>query len=229
MLLNKKFAYRDLERVTRPDGFRHYIDPDNGQALTSVTTILSETADKTALLEWRAWVGDKKADQIRNDACALGNLMHLHLENFVLGEERPRGTMPIRVMAKNMSDQIINKGLCHVDEVWGCEVILHTPGGWAGTTDLVGLWKGKPAILDYKTSKKMKKYSSTIVQDYCAQGSAYRISHNSLHGTDIQTVVIFMVDRDLNFETFVVEGNELQKATTRWYQRVAAYQNKISQ
>jgi len=226
--LVQPYAYCSLERITRPDGVRHYIDPDTGKHLPSITTILSQTADHTELLEWRERVGDKKADQTRDDALALGNLMHEHLENHVMGIPRPKGNNYIRLLSRNMSDKIINGGLCHVDEVWGCEVPLYIPGLFAGTTDLVGVYKGVPAILDYKTAKKMKLQSHKVVQDYICQTTAYAMAHNFHYGTNIETCIIFMVDRDLNFDTFVIEGKEFYNAVVRWESRVIQYYNNFA-
>lgn len=221
MNIVRPYPYRTLDRITRADGVRHYVCPDTGALLPSVTTILAATSDDRWLLEWRARVGERRADRIRDDACALGTLMHTHLENHVLGIPRPRGNNLVRVAAERMSDVVIQKGLCHVDEVWGLEVALHAPGLYAGTTDLVGRYQGVPAICDYKTTKTMKTRAD--IQDYMIQASAYCVAHNALHGTDISTCVVFMVARDLSFRTFVLRGAEFDRAVAQWEQRVVEY------
>ena len=61
------------------NGGRHY-DID-GDKLPSVTTILSATQspEKKASLEaWKAKMGDKIADQIRDRAAARGTAMHTY-------------------------------------------------------------------------------------------------------------------------------------------------------
>jgi hypothetical protein len=225
MKIIKRYPYRDIKKITQPDGVRHYIDPDNGELLPSVTTILSSTANQKELLEWRLRVGDKKADEVRDEATGLGTLMHTHLENHALGIPRPRGTNIVRKLAEKMSDQIIQHGLIHVDEIWGLEVALHAPKLYAGTTDLVGIYNGVPAIMDYKTTKTMK--SRAKIQDYMCQASAYTLCHNFHFGTDIKTCVIFMVDRQFKFQTFVLEGKEFDIAVKQWEERVVQYHNKI--
>lgn len=220
---NKQFAYHTLERVTHPDGNRYYVCPDGNQ-LSSVTTILGATEDKTGLMEWRAWVGDKKADQIRDDACALGTLMHTHLENWMMDIERPRGSNLVRQMATNMADVIIERGLVNVDEVWAMEEMLYFPKLYAGTADLIGLHKGEPAIFDYKTTNKMK--SKDKIQNYVCQLAAYALAHNELFGTNIQKGVIFMVARDLSFQEYVFEADEFRKGTDEWLARLDAFFNQ---
>jgi len=217
---NKQFTYPTLERITQEDGTRHYIC-DKGIPHASVTTILSATEDKTGLLEWRAWVGDKKADQIRDEATGLGSLMHTHLENYMMGEERPGGSNLVRQMAKNMADTIIERGLVNVNEVWAMEEMLYFPGLYAGTADLIGLHQGEPAIMDYKTTKAMK--SKDKINNYACQLAAYALAHNELFGTQIKKGVIFMVARDLSFSEYVFEGEEFEKAINEWLDRLDVF------
>ena len=221
--INKKFDYPTLERVTLENGNRHYLC-DKNIPHSSVTTILSATEDKTGLLEWRAWVGDKKADQIRDEACGLGSLMHTHLENWMEGIERPRGNNVVRQMANNMADTIINCGLVNVSEVWAMEEMLYFPGLYAGTADLIGIHNGEPAIMDYKTTNKMK--SKDKINNYACQLAAYALAHNELFGTNIKKGVIFMVARDLKFEEYVFEGEEFEAAIKEWMDRLDMFFSK---
>lgn len=220
MLINKKFSYEKLERVTSESGSRYYVSPQ-GDNLSSVTTILGATSYSPELDAWQKRVGLKEAERIRVEATGLGSLMHEHLENHVQGIERPRGTNMVRVMARNMADQIIQKGLPNVDEIWGIEEILYSPGRYAGTTDLVGIHEGKQAIMDYKTSKKMKKRANIV--DYSLQGAAYALAHDEIHGTNIERVVVFMVSRDLEFQEFIWEGDELAEAKELWNNRLEVF------
>lgn len=219
--INRLYHYREIERVTAPNGFRHYVCPDTGEKLPSVTTILDKTADKQHLIEWRERVGEEAAERIKKEATGLGGLMHTHLENWVQGIARPGGTNLVRQMASRMADVIIKRGLPAVEEVWGMEVALHFPYLYAGTTDLVGVWNGKPAIMDYKTAKKLRTRDQIV--DYFNQGVAYCLAHNWQFDTDIKTVVIFMVDRDCNFREFVLEGGEFNRTCDQWQERLDVF------
>lgn len=220
MEIKKLYEYEKLERVTHENGSRYYVSPQ-GDHLSSVTTILSATSYSPELEAWQNRVGLVEAERVRVEATGLGSLMHTHLENYVMGEERPGGNNMVRVMAKNMADQIIERGLCNVDEVWGMEEILYSPGKYAGTSDLIGVHKGSPAIMDYKTCRKMKKKSS--ITDYSLQGAAYALAHDEIHGTKIEKVVIFMCSRDLEFAEYIWEGEELEKAKELWQMRLKAF------
>ena len=58
-----------VERV-EIDGVRHYATP-SGMKYKSVTTILGEKTDKTALMEWRKRVGEVEANKISTQAGSL--------------------------------------------------------------------------------------------------------------------------------------------------------------
>ena len=130
-----------------------------------------------------------------------------------------------------MAAEVILKGLCHVDEFWGTEVPLYYSGLYAGTTDLIGTWKGKPAILDFKQSNKVKKRE--YISDYFLQLAAYAAAHNEMHGTTIDTGVILMavqpkLQADGTYSTpeyleFVVEGTEFAYWADEWMKRVELY------
>ena len=205
MLLKNRFEYKTLEKITYPSGARHYICPVSGGKLPSVTTILDKTAgEKKELLEWKKRVGDAEAERIKNEALALGTLMHTHLENHIMGIPRPGGNNMARVMAEKMADQIIERGLVNVNEVWGSEIMLYQTELYAGTTDLTGLYHNKEAIMDFKNAKKIRKRD--MIEDYFLQVAAYGVAHNELYGTNISTGVIFMASREYDFESFVIEG-----------------------
>jgi genome maintenance exonuclease 1 len=200
--------------------------PDTNTLLPSVTTVLDSTMDKSGILEWKEFVGEKKANLVKKEATDLGSLVHEHIEKHVMNIERPSGNNIIRIQSKKMADQIILNGLQHVNEVWGQEVGLYYPGLYAGTTDLVGVYKGKEAIMDHKTAKKIR--SPDMIQAYYFQIAAYAMAHNHLFNTNIKTGVIFMVDRDFNYKDFYIDEYEMEKNQELFLQKVEEYANKIA-
>jgi genome maintenance exonuclease 1 len=227
MNLISAYHYRALERVTEANGVRYYLCPDTGKKLFSVTTILSATGEKKQLIEWKERVGERKAEQEKQEALGLGSLMHTHLERHILGEPRPTGNNYVRLLAQRMADQIIHRGLVHVDEVWGSEVALYTPRLYAGTTDLVGRYKGEPAIMDFKTAKKLR--SRDMIDDYFLQLGAYGVAHDEVYDTRIETGVIFMVSRDCKFQEFVVERQEFTDCKLRFMERLRQFRHRSPQ
>ena len=224
-MLVEKFTYPTLKRVTAKNGQRQYTGEDN-QPVPSVTTVLSDTGDKTALINWRKRVGDAEANRVSQEAAGLGTKVHNALEKFVLVEDYEiKGNNVVSVMARDMLNVMIEKGLSQVDEIWGVEVALLAKGLYAGTSDAVGMFNGVESIIDFKTSKKIKKRE--WIEDYFMQGCAYALAHNEMFGTNIKQVAILMVDREANYKDFVIEGDEFEEYCTKWARRLADYYNKV--
>jgi genome maintenance exonuclease 1 len=223
MKITSPYVYNELSSVTNKEtGKRFYVCPE-GHQLASVTTILSATKDMSGLLEWRKRIGDKKADEEVKAATSIGSVMHRDIEHYIRGEERLKGGNLIRKMARQMANNIIEQGLIHVDEVWGIEVPVYFSGSYAGRSDLIGVYKGVPCIMDFKNSKKIKKRE--WVHDYFMQGCAYALAHNNMFDTNIQQMVIFMASRDMQFETYVLEGEEFNYFMGQWIQRLEDWYN----
>jgi genome maintenance exonuclease 1 len=233
-MIIQKFNYEEISRKDI-DGKRHYLTP-TGDAVPSVTTILDKTKSeesKQALFEWRNRVGEEKAQQITTEAASRGTRMHKWLENFVkLDDAGEPGTNPFSKHSYLMAQEIIEKGLSQVNEFWGVEVPIYYPEIYAGTTDCVGIWNGKPAIIDFKQSNKVKKRE--WIEDYFTQLCAYSEAHNKVHGTNINCGVILMaVKPEINdkgivtsppqYLEFVVEGVEWENYKQRWWDRVEDY------
>ena len=177
-MLETKYEYPKLKRVTAKSGQRQYTGDDNNP-VPSVTTILSATGDKTALINWRKRVGDAEATRISTEAAGLGTKVHNALEKYILLEEYEiKGNNHISVMAKSMVTEMISKGLAKVDAIYGVEVGLIAKGLYAGTSDAIGMYEGEEAIIDFKTSKKIKKRE--WIEDYFMQGCAYALAHNTV-------------------------------------------------
>ena len=224
-MLVSKYDYPALRRVQTKKG-RQYVGEDE-KPVPSVTTILGDTGDKTALIAWRKRVGEAEATRISNESAGLGTKVHNALEKFILQEDYEiKGNNHISVMAKNMVNEMIEKGLVKVNELYGVEVGLIAEGLYAGTADGIGMYEGDEAIIDFKTAKKMKKRE--WIDDYFMQGCAYALAHNEMFETDIKKVAILMVDRESNFKDFVIEGEEFEKYCDKWSDRLADYYSKNS-
>ena len=188
-LIINKYDYKEIKKQS-VDGRRLYACPD-GNAVASVTTILDATKDKTHLIAWRKRVGEQKAKEITTEASGVGTRMHKYLEDYVeSGNWVEPGSNPYAKQAHSMATQIKDNVMNDI-EIWGSEVQLYHPKIYAGTTDLVGTYKGQPAIMDFKQTNKPKK--KEWVEDYYLQLTAYALAHNELYGTDIKEGHVFIV------------------------------------
>jgi len=225
-MLKNKFEYPSLRRETQSNGKRQYVG-DDSIPVPSVTTVLSETGDKTALLNWRKRVGDAEANRVSKEAAGLGTKVHNAIEKYILQEEWDTfGNNHVSVLAKTMTTEMIENGLSKVDELWGVEVGLIAAGLYAGTSDAIGIYEGEDAIIDFKTAKKIKKRE--WIEDYFMQGCAYALAHNEMMGTEIRKVVILMVDREGKFAEFSIKGDEFDEYCNKWSDRLADYYAKVS-
>lgn len=223
MYIPNKYTYEPFKRIDTPEG-RRYVTPD-GEKLPSVTTILSSTTPeekKKALQEWRNRVGHKQAQAITTEAAGRGTRMHKWIEDFIkTGQIGVPGSNPYSQQSHKMAQSIIYEGLSKCNEFWGTEVSLYFPKIYAGTTDLVGVHDGEPAIMDHKQSNKLKK--KEWIDDYFIQLAAYAAAHNEVHGTNIRKGVIFMCTADNIYQEFIISGAEFDMWTDRWFERVEQF------
>jgi hypothetical protein len=219
--LVERHAYSTIERES-VDGKRLYATPD-GRRVPSVTTILSQTKDMTHLHAWRKRVGESEAQRIATESANIGTVMHKSLERHVLGQDRTPGSNLIQQKAHEMANVIIEHGLKGVEEVWGSEINLYYPELYAGTTDLVGVYNGAPAIMDFKQSRRLKK--TEWVEDYYLQLVAYAEAHNKLFGTRIRTGRMFICTQANEYQSFEID--DYDKWCDRWYRRVEQYYKSV--
>jgi genome maintenance exonuclease 1 len=229
----EKIQYRSCQQINDPvTRKRVYLTPD-GDKTPSVTTILSATKDMTALNEWRDRIGHDKAQQITTEAASVGTAMHANLERFLCGMERQPGNNPVHVKANAMAEVIITNGLVHLDEVWAMEQSLYFPGLYSGTTDLVAVYKGNPAVCDHKQTNKPKK--AEYVEDYYMQLMAYILAHNEVYGTDIREGHVFMCSRGTDplkpggevYQQFDLSPKDFNKYQDLWLGKVEEYYTKV--
>jgi genome maintenance exonuclease 1 len=212
MKLNTKFNYPKSMRSIY-NGSRHY--EVGGEKLPSVTTILSLTKsqkDKDALNKWKKDVGFANATS-----------MHAYVEAILLG--RMNGELIEEVnLPKKMAETIVTNGINdHVDEIYGCEVVLHYPNLYAGTADAISNFDSKMAVLDFKQSNKPKQREWSSINEYFLQLCLYAMAHDKVYGTNIKTGVILMCTPNLLFQKFQIEGQEFENLKGEAMRRVDAY------
>ena len=191
------------------DGVRYYSLP-SGEKFKSVTTVLSEKMDKTALYEWRARVGKEEATKITVQAGRRGTSVHAIAERYVLNEENfYKKEMPSNI---DMFNQIKPKIDKHIDNIYGVELPLFSRSlKAAGKTDLIAEYNGIPSVIDFKTSRKLKK--PEWIQNYFIQATIYSMMFESLYKINIpQIVILIAVDHEKEPQQFIMDrGNFVNK------------------
>ena len=192
-----------------------YLDSKNNP-VPSVTTVLNKTSNKKdSIQQWRNRVGEEEANRIIKQSTDIGTMVHEALELYLNEQEwRNFSDNEDGVLAERMTEKFIESGLNSITEVWGLEVGLILDGLYAGTADCVGKINGVPSLIDFKTARKMKKRE--WIEDYFLQCCAYANAHNVMFDTDINQIVILMIDRNLIFQEFIVKPTEFNILTRLW-------------
>ena len=219
------YEYGNFSSEDRKEG-RFY--DCNGTKLPSVTTILSATKkDKESLTRWIERVGEEEANRIRDEAAARGSHVHYILEKQIvhgdLWDYRPDSGEEKR--AYKMACKIMDEGFPRISQVYGCEVSLYNPDKYAGRADVVGVFEGEPAIMDFKQTNTPQQRAWS--EEYFWQLAAYALAHNEVYGTNIQKGVILMCSVDLIYQEFVIQGDEFKRCADLWLERVAEYQKEV--
>ena len=219
--ITSPYPYKEFKRKS-VNGKRLYENP-YGDPVPSVTTILDKTKPKEkreALNRWKKRVGPENAQRIVTEAANVGTIMHNILEHWVKNEEYSGDSI---LQAKMMADTVKQNIEADLNEVWGSEVNLCYPQLYAGTTDLVGVYKGKPHIMDFKQTNKPKKRE--WIDDYFMQAAAYGMAHNEVFETKIQHAAIFMCSRDCDWQLWEVGPEEFKQWEEKWAKRVEEFYN----
>jgi hypothetical protein len=167
------------------DGRRFYKTPNGNYQ--SITTLLSNLS-KAGISAWRKRVGATEANRISTKASRQGTAVHGLCEQYIKNEEGfLTESMPHLV---EMFDSILPL-LDRIDNVHVTEGALYSDElGLAGRTDLIAEFDGKLAIIDYKTSRRIKTWS--MCHSYFMQGAFYAHAYEERTGIPINNIVIIM-------------------------------------
>lgn len=191
-------GYEDLNAETGASG-RKYLAP-NGVSYPSVTTVLSILSEES-IRAWRARVGEEEANKVSARASGRGTRVHLICEKYLDNEEDfAEGFTPdVLQTFLTMKETFDNR----ISAVYAQEAALYSEYlGLAGRVDCVGVFDGKLSIIDFKTSKKLKKRD--WINNYFIQESAYAIMWEERTGTPVtQLVTIIGCDGEDEAQVFV--------------------------
>jgi CRISPR/Cas system-associated exonuclease Cas4 (RecB family) len=210
-----------LTRETTESG-RKYFTPE-GNAYPSITTVLG-ILGKEAIIEWRKRVGEEEANKVSRQASTRGTAVHKLAEDYVDNKPDWKGKhMPANIATFNSIKPILDEKL---DNIWMQEVFLYSDKlKCAGQVDCIGEWEGVLSIIDFKTSRRVKKKED--ITNYFIQMCFYAAAFLERTGIAIkQAVVVMAVDDNepLIFKVNTYEYLEHFIAVRKKYKEM--YENK---
>lgn len=194
------YNFPKLERI---DGEpRLYITPE-GAKLPSVTSVTGFTT-KEGIQQWRNKVGEAEANKISKKASSRGTTVHNLAEKYILGDQEfdyyYKKAMPDAIDLFHKIRRILNNDVTSIHaletSIWSNYLKV------AGTVDCIGLYKGKLAVIDFKTASKPKE--ERWIEHYFMQTSAYACAWYELTKEPINTLVV-IVANDVDSQAQIFE------------------------
>ena len=181
-------------------GLRFYETP-TGEKYPSITTVLGKQPGKQkGLQEWRDRVGAKQAQIISGKAARRGSVFHNIVENYLQDEDisdfKQQNFMAWCMFGEMKShlDEKINEVVLQEQTMFSSKFKV------AGRCDLIGVYKDKLSVVDFKTTTTTKK--EEWIGDYFIQCAAYASMFEEHTGEPVEDVVIMMVAEDGEIQLF---------------------------
>ena len=178
-----------LEKLTRSneDGKRIYRTP-TGEGYPSVTTVLG-ILGKEDIAKWRKRVGEEEANRISTQAARRGTAVHKLCEDYLDNDpDYSKKHMPANIQMFNTMKPILDE---RINNIWYQECFLYSNElQTAGQVDCIAEWDGELAVVDLKTSRKLKK--EEWILNYFMQVSFYAKAFEEMTGTPVKKGVVFI-------------------------------------
>ena len=177
-------------------GIRLYNLP-NGDWVPSITSVTS-FYNRQIFINWRKRIGVEEANKITKKATTRGTDFHEAVEVYMRNNEinwddfRPL-TQFMFHHAKPYLDKINN---VHAIERTLCSEYL----GLAGRVDCIAEYEGELAVIDFKTSEKIKP--EKWLENYFVQEMFYATAYYELTGIPVKKLITIMVTPGGDVEVF---------------------------
>ena len=174
--------FQPLKRIDGPNG-RVYQTP-TGKAYPSVTSVTG-LLGKDEILAWRKRVGEEEANRISARASNRGTKIHSYCESYLLSEEFNVSDFDLHMFNS------IKPHLDKIDNIHALESKLYSDHlQVAGTVDCIGEYEGKLSVIDFKTSRRIKRKED--IPGYFIQCSAYAVAFEERTGIPVPRLTIIM-------------------------------------
>ena len=207
----------DLEAQTI-DGTRFYKVP-SGKMYPSITSVTS-FYNREIFINWRKKVGEEEANKITRESTFRGTKYHDVVEHYMNnGDIKDLKILPFIKFLFLQS----KKNLDRINNIHALEKSLYSDYlGLAGRVDCIAEYDGELAVIDFKTSKKIKP--EKWIENYYVQETAYACMYYEMTGIPVKKLITIMVAE--NGECVVYEKRdkgEYIKLLTRYIKKFVDY------
>ena len=178
----------DLElKKKEVDGIRLYNLP-NGDWVPSITSVTS-FHNREVFRKWRQRVGDAEANRITKESTTRGTDYHEAAQAYLENRELDwNNYLPLTEFMFKSSQPYLDK----IGKIHAIERTLYSEYlGLAGRVDCIAEYDGELAIIDFKTSKKIKP--EKWIEQYFVQETAYACMYYELTGIPVEKLITIMV------------------------------------
>ena len=151
---------------------------------------IRDSYNRQTFIKWRKRVGEEEANKITKVATERGTKFHDLVEKYLLNEDinSLKDVLPTTKARLIAARESLNK----IDNIHALEKPLYSEYfGIAGRVDRIAEYDGDLAIIDFKTSKKVKP--EKWCQNYFVQETAYACMYYEMTGTVVEKIVTLMV------------------------------------
>tara|TARA_R100001443_G_scaffold5648_4_gene14428 strand:- start:1182 stop:1865 length:684 start_codon:yes stop_codon:yes gene_type:complete len=176
----------ELNKKETP-GCRLYELP-NGDWVPSITSVTS-FYNRQIFVEWRKRVGNEKANQITKKATTRGTDYHEAAQAYLMNLEMDwREFRPLTEFMFHHSKPYLDK----INNIHAIERTLYSEYlGLAGRVDCIGEYEGELAVIDFKTSDKIKP--EKWLENYFVQETFYAAAYYELTKIPVKKLITIMV------------------------------------
>ena len=170
------------------DGVRYYTLP-SGKKAPSITSITS-FYNRQIFKNWREKVGEEQANKITKVATDRGTKFHDLVEKYLSNEDISslKNVLPTTKARWIAARDALN----NIDNIHALEKPLYSEYfGIAGRVDCIAEYEGELAVIDFKTSKKIKP--EKWLENYFVQETAYACMYFEMTGISVKKIVTLMV------------------------------------
>jgi len=169
------------------NGIRLYNLP-NGDWVPSITSVTS-FYNRQIFIDWRKRVGIEEANRITKKATTRGTDFHEVAQDYLLNKELDWNNY---LPASKFMFYHLKPELDKINNIHAIERTLYSEYfGLAGRVDCIAEYEGELAVIDFKTSEKIKP--EKWIENYFVQEMFYASAYYEMTGIPIKKLITLMV------------------------------------